>query len=88
MATLSKAPVVDAGHRGPLLNVAKWVVLAPTCIAAIVKLYTKWALLRRLQVDDALTLTALVSYTFMSNTSIMETEEMRAFRYCAIRGYD
>ena len=47
-------------NRGPLVNVAMWITLAPTCIATLVKLYTKWAVIQGLQTDDFLILFALV----------------------------
>ena len=49
-----------ASNRGPLLNIATWLVLVLMCIPALAKLGAKWGLIRNLQYDDAFTILAMV----------------------------
>ena len=54
-------PIVDATDRGPLINIGIWVSLVASCIAVATKVTTKIVLIRRLQIDDACSIIALVS---------------------------
>jgi hypothetical protein len=48
---------------GPFLNVVTWVLLITSALAVLTRLVTKRALRRRLDVDDAFVIAALVSRT-------------------------
>ena len=52
----------DASNRGPLANIINWILLVVMCLAALVKVFTKWILIRNLQFDDAFTILAMVSH--------------------------
>lgn len=56
------APVIDANNRGPLINIGIWLSLVTACIAVATKVWIKLASLRRLQLDDAYILLALVRH--------------------------
>lgn len=51
---------VTASNHGPLLNVGMWITLIAMCIAAGSKIYTKWKMIKKLQLDDLLMLLAAV----------------------------
>ncbi|KAL9037790.1 MAG: hypothetical protein Q9214_005546, partial [Letrouitia sp. 1 TL-2023] len=54
--------VSEANARGPLVNIASWITLVSTILAAGVKLYTKVSMTRKVQLDDALLLVAVTFY--------------------------
>ena len=56
-------PRVDAEHRGPLVNIAAWFLLVTMILFVASKVVTKWRMVRRLQNDDYLFVTAMVSFT-------------------------
>ena len=56
-------PRVDAEHRGPLVNIAAWFLLVTMILFVASKVVTKWRMVRRLQNDDYLFVTAMVSLT-------------------------
>jgi hypothetical protein len=53
--------LVTSDNRGPLVNVAMWIALACTLSTAGVKLYTKWTVTKRFQLDDYLMILTAVS---------------------------
>ncbi|KAF2236778.1 hypothetical protein EV356DRAFT_574700 [Viridothelium virens] len=53
-------PLLDADHRGPLINLATWITLVAAILLAITKLGTKYYLAKRLQRDDVFMALALV----------------------------
>lgn len=53
-------PRIDATHRGPLLNLGTWIMMVIMIISVIAKITTKWAMVRKLQRDDALMIVAMV----------------------------
>ena len=55
-------PRVDAEHRGPLVNIAAWFLLVTMILFVASKVVTKWRMVRRLQNDDYLFVTAMVSF--------------------------
>lgn len=55
-------PRPDAEHRGPLINIAAWFLLVTTILFTASKVVTKWRMVRRLQNDDFILVTALVSF--------------------------
>ena len=62
-------PRIDAEHRGPLINIAAWFLLVTMILFTASKVVTKWRMVRRLQNDDYLLVTALVSYRLLSSES-------------------
>ncbi|ORY02846.1 hypothetical protein BCR34DRAFT_78853 [Clohesyomyces aquaticus] len=50
----------DATNRGPLVNIITWILLVVMCLASILKVFTKWILIRNLQYDDAFTVFAML----------------------------
>ena len=56
-------PRVDGEHRGPLVNIAAWFLLVTMILFVASKVVTKWRMVRRLQNDDYLFVTAMVSFT-------------------------
>ena len=54
-------PRIDAEHRGPLINIAAWFLLVTTILITASKVVTKWRMVRRLNNDDYLLVTAVVS---------------------------
>lgn len=50
-------------NLGPFLNVVTWVLLITSALAVLTRLVTKRALKRRVDVDDAFVLLALVRWT-------------------------
>ena len=60
-------PRLDGEHRGPLVNIAAWFLLVTMILFVASKVVTKWRMVRRLQNDDYLFVTAMVSIT-VSNT--------------------
>ena len=54
------APITD-GDRGPAINVGIWTCLVAMSFGVLVKIYTKIASLRVLQMDDFLIIAAFVS---------------------------
>lgn len=48
---------------GPFLNVVTWVLLVTSALAVLTRLITKRALKRRVDIDDAFVLSALVGMT-------------------------
>ena len=54
-------PRVDGEHRGPLVNIASWFLLVTMILFVASKVVTKWRMVRRLQNDDYLFVTAMVS---------------------------
>lgn len=48
-------------NLGPFLNVVTWILLITSALAVVTRLVTKRALKRRVDVDDAFVLLALVS---------------------------
>ena len=55
-------PRIDAEHRGPLINIAAWFLLVTMILITASKVITKWRMVRRLQNDDYLLVTAMVSF--------------------------
>ena len=51
-------------NLGPFLNVVTWVLLITSALAVLTRLVTKRALKRRVDVDDAFVLLALVRWTY------------------------
>ncbi|KAL8682987.1 MAG: hypothetical protein Q9186_000982 [Xanthomendoza sp. 1 TL-2023] len=51
---VSNGVTISPEHRGPWINVATWILLVLMCLATLVKVITKWILIRKLQYDDAL----------------------------------
>lgn len=49
-------------NTGPYLNVVTWILLITSAFAVLTRLITKRALKRRIDIDDALVLAALVSF--------------------------
>ena len=47
-------------NHGPLLNVINWILLVVTCLACTLKVFSKWALVRRVQWDDTSMMAAMV----------------------------
>lgn len=43
---------VTADNRGPLANLAAWILLTFMCLATITKVASKWLLIHALQIDD------------------------------------
>ena len=56
-------PRLDGEHRGPLVNIAAWFLLVTMILFVASKVVTKWRMVRRLQNDDYLFVTAMVSTT-------------------------
>ena len=56
-------PRLDGEHRGPLVNIAAWFLLVTMILFVASKVVTKWRMVRRLQNDDYLFVTAMVSNT-------------------------
>ena len=46
--------------HGPLLNVINWILLVATCILCILKVLSKWVMVRQIQVDDLCMIIAMV----------------------------
>ncbi|KAI4166126.1 MAG: hypothetical protein LQ342_000012 [Letrouitia transgressa] len=53
--------VSEANARGPLVNIASWITLVSAILAAGVKLYTKMSITKKVQLDDALLLVAVLA---------------------------
>ncbi|KAL8801576.1 MAG: hypothetical protein Q9182_004362 [Xanthomendoza sp. 2 TL-2023] len=51
---VSTGVTISPEHRGPWINVVTWILLVLMCLATLVKAFTKWILMRKLQNDDAL----------------------------------
>ena len=60
-------PRLDAEHRGPLINIAAWFLLVTMILFMASKLVTKWRMVRRLQNDDYLLVTAMVGFEIYSS---------------------
>lgn len=52
--------VVDAEHRGPLVNLAAWITLICMVVFVFAKISTKWVMVRMVQRDDAIIIVAMV----------------------------
>ena len=50
-------------NLGPFVNVVTWILLITSALAVLTRLITKRALRRRIDVDDAFVIAALVSTT-------------------------
>ena len=63
--TVKFAPVArqpgSADDLGPFLNVITWILLITSALAVLTRLVTKRALQRRIDIDDAFVVAALVS---------------------------
>lgn len=59
--------VSEANARGPLVNIASWITLVSAILAAGVKLYTKMSITKKVQLDDALLLVAVVSNSSLTS---------------------
>ena len=57
-------PLIDAEHRGPLVNLAAWISLVAMIVFLSAKVATKWKMLRTLQNDDILLILAMVTSRF------------------------
>jgi heme/copper-type cytochrome/quinol oxidase subunit 1 len=53
-------------NLGPFVNVVTWILLITSGLAVLTRLITKRALRRRIDVDDAFVIAALVSHTYCS----------------------
>ena len=60
--TMSSTSVVTitADNRGPIVNLASWILLTVMCLAAITKVSSKWLLINNLQPDDWYMITGMV----------------------------
>ena len=61
---------VTSDDRGPLVNIAIFIVIGPLVIMAGAKLYTKWDITRQLQLDDAFMVVAVVNAYFSCSLAI------------------
>ncbi|KAL8698019.1 MAG: hypothetical protein Q9224_002049 [Gallowayella concinna] len=59
---VSNGVTISPEHRGPWINVATWILLVLMCLATLVKVITKWILIRKLQYDDALIVAGTASF--------------------------
>ncbi|KAL8821613.1 MAG: hypothetical protein Q9223_000356 [Gallowayella weberi] len=55
---VSNGVSISPDHRGPWINVVTWILLVLMCLATLVKVITKWILIRKLQYDEALIVAA------------------------------
>ena len=62
-------PRPDAEHRGPLINIAAWILLVTMILFTASKVVTKWRMVRRLQNDDFLLVLAMVRFQRPSSKS-------------------
>lgn len=63
-------PQLDATHRGPIVDITSWVTLVTMILITSIKVVTKWKKLRKLQLDDAFMIFAMVRFlTRHSQTS-------------------
>lgn len=53
--------VITAENRGPLINIPTWILLVVMCITALVKIFSKWFMVHRLQYDDFYMIAAMVN---------------------------
>ncbi|KAF2642230.1 hypothetical protein P280DRAFT_541944 [Massarina eburnea CBS 473.64] len=53
----------DASNRGPLVNVINWILLVVMCLSALLKVLSKWILVRKFQYDDAFTVLSMLFAT-------------------------
>ncbi|CAG8960459.1 hypothetical protein HYFRA_00008178 [Hymenoscyphus fraxineus] len=53
--------IVSSDHHGPLINVGMWILLVPMGLCVLVKIYTKWEMVNRLQLDDFLLIFAMLA---------------------------
>lgn len=54
-------PQIDSDHRGPLVNVAAWIILVSMILFVFSKVATKWRMVKKWQNDDILMIIAMVS---------------------------
>jgi hypothetical protein len=60
-------------NPGPFVNVVTWVLLITSTLAVLTRLITKRALRRRIGVDDAFVVAALVSYAIPMPTELLKS---------------
>jgi heme/copper-type cytochrome/quinol oxidase subunit 1 len=56
----------SSDNIGPFINVVTWILLITSTLAVLTRLITKRALQRRIKIDDAFVIAALVGTTFPS----------------------
>lgn len=53
--------VITSQNRGPLINIATWILLVVMCLTTLVKVFSKWFMVHRLQYDDIYMFAAMVN---------------------------
>lgn len=56
---------VTLANRGPLLNVINWILVVLMCLATLIKVFSKWVMIRNLQHDDVYMIAAMVWMVYL-----------------------
>ena len=56
----SNGITITAQNRGPVINILSWILMVVMCLATLVKVYSKWSIMRTLQADDYYLAAAMV----------------------------
>jgi hypothetical protein len=52
---------ITADNRGPWVNIIVWILLVVMCLATFVKIFVKWTMAKRFDLDDLFMLLGMVS---------------------------
>lgn len=57
----SNGILISSQNQGPLLNIVNWILLTVTCTVCLLKIISKYIMVRQMQQDDAYMAAAMVS---------------------------
>lgn len=63
---------ITAENRGPLINIATWILLVVMSLTTLVKIFSKWFMVHRLQYDDIYMFVAMVKFLSDLNDRMRE----------------
>ncbi|KAL9116677.1 MAG: hypothetical protein Q9187_006797, partial [Circinaria calcarea] len=57
----SNGITITPQNRGPIINILSWILMVTMCLATLVKVYSKWSIMRTLQADDYYLAAAMIT---------------------------
>lgn len=66
----SNVVTLTVDNRGPLVNLASWILLTVMCLSTITKVSSKWLLIHALQLDDWYIILIIIVRLVYSNQAL------------------